>query len=139
MTAQMPDRLENKHPRMKTDLDGLYLYGVTRGDVRTSPNGWGDTNAFVAKPIRPANASICSALWRGYIAKFLLQEDGRLRLVDFEHLIGLKEWFRQPVDELLEGDFWMVLKPEFFALRTYIPFKDGLLIEDREEWFTENR
>jgi hypothetical protein len=113
VTAQWPDKLVNKHPRVK--FDGLHLYGVIRGDFRASRGDWGDADAFTAKPSRPANAARCSALWRGYVATFLLQEDGRLRLVVFDYLLGLGKWQKQEVDEFLAGDFWMVMKPEFFA------------------------
>jgi hypothetical protein len=67
----------------------------------------------------------------------LLQEDGRLRLATFEYRISLREWQEQRVDELIEGDFWMVMKPAFKGQRTYIPFREGLIVEDREQWFTE--
>jgi hypothetical protein len=117
-------------------LDGLHLYGVTRGDVRSSPNGWGE-DAFIAVPIRPAPEVICTALWRGWIAHFVLQEDGCLRLMCFRHMVEIGEWQEQPVDELIAGDFWVVMKPDFDGLRTYIPFRRGRVVEDRSEWFTE--
>lgn len=135
MTAQFPDNLENKHSRVK--LDGLHLYGVIRGDPRTSRAGWGDGPAFSSKPSRPANAVMCTALWRGYVATFVLEPDGRLRLTAFEYMLGLGKWQKQEVDELLDGDFWVVMKPEFFGQRTYIPFRDGAVVEDRDQWFTE--
>jgi hypothetical protein len=80
---------------------------------------------------------MCTALWRGYVATFVLQPDGRLRLTAFEYMLGLRKWQKQEVDELLDGDFWVVMKPEFFGQRTYIPFRDGVVVEDREQWFTE--
>jgi hypothetical protein len=51
MTTQFADKLLNLHPRVRTD--GLLLYGVIRGDPRTSPGGWGDGPAFSSKPIPP--------------------------------------------------------------------------------------
>jgi hypothetical protein len=135
VTAQFPNKLINKHPRVK--LDGLRLYGVVRGDVGAATNGWGDGDAFTTQPTPPANAVLCTALWRGYVATFLLQEDGRLKLVAFEYMLGLREWQRQEVGEQIEGDFWLVMKPEFFGQRTYVPFSDGVIVEDQEEWFTE--
>jgi len=135
MTAQYPDKLVNKHPRVKTS--GLHLYGVIRGDPRTSRAGWGDGLAFTTKPSPPSFAARSTALWRGYVATFLLQSDGRLRLVAFEYMLGLRKWQTQEVDELLDGDFWLVMKPEFNAQRTYIPFRDGMVVEDQGEWFTE--
>ncbi len=81
---------------------------------------------------------MCSALWRGYVATFVLQEDGRLRLAFFEYRLGLRKRERQEVNELLEGDFSMVMKNQFFGPRTYIPFLDGVVVEDQESWFTED-
>lgn len=135
MTAQFPDKLVNKHPRVK--LAGRRLYGVIRGDPRTSRNGWGDGPAFVTPPARPDAAIRCSALWRGYVATFVLEPDGRLRLSTFEYMLSIHEWQKQEVDELIDGDFWVVMKPAFFGPRTYIPFRDGVVVEDQEAWFTE--
>src|SRR5262245_1902702 len=135
MTAQYPDKLVNKHPRVK--LDGLHLYGVIRGDPRTSRAGWGDGDAFATRPRRPSPATLCTALWRRYVATFVLQPDGRLRLAVFEYPGALTDRRTQEVDELLAGDFWMVLKPEFEGLRTYVPFQDGVVVEDRAAWFNE--
>jgi hypothetical protein len=134
MTAQMPDKLVNRHPRVR--LDGLHLYGVVRGDIQTH-NGWGSGNAFTSRPTPPSRSVVCTALWRGYVATFVLEEDGRLRLTAFEHMVSFDEWETQPVDELLEGDFWLVMQPHFFADRTFIPFRDGHIVEDRAAWFTE--
>src|SRR5262245_58021506 len=105
MTAQFPDRLVNKHRGVK--LGRLHLYGVIRGNPRQSRSGWGSGPAFSTRPDRPAAATRCSALWRGYVATFVLQSDGRLRLTAFEYMLGLREWQRQEVDELLGGDFWL--------------------------------
>ncbi len=135
MTAQYPEKLINRHPRVK--FDKLHLYGVIRGDFRASRGGWGDGEVFTTQPSRPANVARCSALWRGYVATFVLEEDGRLRLVKFEYMLGLRKWQKQETDELLEGDFWIVMKPEFFGARTYIPFRKGVIVEDQKEWFTE--
>src|SRR5215213_11752349 len=104
MTAQAADKVVNRHPRVT--LDGLHLYGVIRGDVRASRDGWGDGPAFTTRPSRPPRAVACSALWRGYVATFVLQEDGRLRLAAFGYPAGLRKWQKQEVDELLAGDFW---------------------------------
>jgi hypothetical protein len=134
VTAQFPDKLVNNHPRVK--FDGLHLYGVVRGPAESS-GGWGEDRAFATAPSPPGNV-MCTGLWRGYVATFVLQEDGRLRLTAFEYLADLSDWQKQDVDELLVGDFRMVLAPEFFGRRTYVPFRDGAIVEDREEWFTED-
>ena len=135
MTAQYPEKLVNEHPRVK--LDRLYLYHVIRGDLNSSNYGWGDGTAFSTQPNVPSNAMRCSALWRGYVATFVLQSDGRLRLTAFEFMLSLSKWKKQNVDEVIKGDFWLVMKPAFFAPRTYVPFRDGVIVEDRVTWFTE--
>lgn len=135
MTAQYPDKLVNKHPRVR--LDGLHLYGVIRGDPHSSQGGWGDCSAFSTQPSPPADGIMCTALWRGYVATFLLQLDGQLRLTTFEYMYSVRKWQKHAVDELLDGDFWLVMKRDFFGQRTYIPFRNGVVVEDREQWFTE--
>ena len=135
MTAQAPDHLVVECPYVA--LDGLDLYGVIRGDPRKSDHGWGDGDAVATKPTHPPNVSICSALWRGCIAYFVLQEDGRLRLSRYEHLLKNDQWHKQEVDEMLVGDFWLVMKKEFFGTRTYVPFQAGVVVEDQGQWFNE--
>lgn len=134
MTVQAPEKLVNEHPRV--DLSGLSLYGVIRGDCRSN-HGYGDGNAFMTRPSPPADATVCTALWRGYIATFVLQADGRLRLECFEYPLDIENWRRQEVNELLVGDFWMLMTHVFFGPRTYVPFRDGAIVEDKEQWFTE--
>lgn len=130
MTAQLPDRLINNHPRIA--LKDLQLYGVICGDPRASESGWGDGPAF-AQPARPINTAVTSGLWRGYVATFVLQPDGRLKLDSFD----VKSAQRLVINELIDGDFWLVMKPWFHGLRTYIPFKAGYIVEEQVEWFTE--
>jgi hypothetical protein len=134
MTAQISDKLVNLHPRV--EIDGLLLYGVIRGDPREPPTGWGDGAAFAAKPTTEASVT-CTALRRGYVATFILQPDGRLKLTSFEYLLSIWEWQKQEIDELVGGDFWLVMKPNFDGDRTYMPFHEGVVVEDRGQWFTE--
>ena len=135
MTAQFAEKLVNLHPRVSTD--NLRLYGVIRGEPRTSRSGWGDGPAFAAKPAPPKASVTCTALRRGYVANFVLQPDGRLNLALFEYMLSIHEWQKQEIGELLIGDFWMVLKPHFAGDRTYVPFYDGIVIEDQEKWIIE--
>ena len=134
MTAQIPDKLVNDHPRVK--LDGLHLYGVGRGDVRTR-YGWGDRYDFATPPAPPADVPRCSALWRGYVATFRLHPDGRLELVGYDYMLSSGRRRPHPVGEWLSGDFWLVLKPSFFGPRTYLPYLAGLVVEDESAWVRE--
>lgn len=42
-----------------------------------------------------------------------------------------------PADEMITGDFWLVLKPHFRAPRTYVPFIDGGVVTDESRWVFE--
>ncbi len=136
MTAQKPDTLINRHPRVQ--FNGLKLYGVVRGDIHQEGNsGWGDEAAYRTKAVVPENVVRRTDLHRGYVATFVLEQDGRLRLRSFKFTLNSRTSQTQRVNEFIEGDFWVVLKPKFFAERTYVPFRDGIIIEDRQQWFVE--
>src|SRR5262245_29500787 len=115
MTAQAPDRLMNKHPRVK--LRGLLLYGVVRGDIHAN-SGWGQRYEFLKVPQPPKDVPRCSALWRGYTATFRLDPDGEVELVSYRYPLSLTKAETEPVNEKLTGDFWLVLKQDFFGPRT---------------------
>jgi hypothetical protein len=134
MTAQIADRLINKHPRVM--LRGLQLYGVTRGDISAN-NGWGERYKFANPPRPPEGISPCSALWRGYIATFRLDQVGELELISYRYPFGSSKAKTQRVNEKLSGDFWLVFKHNFFGPRTYVPFKDGRIVEDESTWVIE--
>lgn len=134
MTAQVPDRLMNKHPRVK--LRGMQLYGVVRGDIHAN-SGWGQRYEFAKPPTPPTDVPRCSALWRGYTATFRLDSEGELELLSYRYPRTLAKVETDPVNEKLSGDFWLVLKHNFFGPRTYVPFKEGKIVEDESEWVVE--
>ena len=129
MTIQAPDDLVNDHPRV--NLDGLALYRVIQGDISAN-YGWGSPYPFSTPP-SPPNTERCSALWRGYVATFRLHEQGSLELVSYCYQGGRTT----QVHERLVGDFWLVMKRKFFGPRTYIPFQDGVIVEDQLAWVVE--
>jgi len=135
MTAQVPDRLVNDHPRVK--FRRLHLYGIIQGDVRSN-HGWGERYRFAKPPDPPKDRRTCTALWRGYVATFRLDAHGELELVSYRYPLASSKSTTQAVHEKLSGDFWLVLKRNFFGPRTYVPFKDGKIIEDASTWFTES-
>jgi hypothetical protein len=134
MTAQVSDRLVNNHPRVK--LRGLHLYGVVRGDIDAN-RGWGERYTFVKPPQPPTDVSRCSALWRGFTSTFQIDSGGELELVSYHYPRSSGKATTEPIHEKLVGDFWLVLKHSFFGPRTYVPFKDGRIVEDETAWVIE--
>jgi hypothetical protein len=78
-----------------------------------------------------------TSLWRRYIAKYRLNQDGSLELVSYEYPISGPPG-PDPAGETLEGDFWLVLKETFFGPRTYIPFRAGKIVVDKAAWVFED-
>jgi hypothetical protein len=134
MTAQRAENLLNEHPRLR--LDGLKLYAIIRGDPRDN-YGWGEKFEFPVPPSPPANRAVCSAWWRGYVATFRLNADGTLDHVRYEYSVSIDNWVSQEVNARLTGDFWLRMAPTFFGPKTFIPFRGGRIVEDRDEWYDE--
>ena len=132
MTNQRSDELTNECTSLA--LDDLRPFGVVTGDVR-SKDGRGSKYAFKSAA-SPAEKGRVSGLWRGYISVYRLRADGRLILERYEYPF---EDNRQPdvVNELLEGDFFLVMKRRFKGPRTYIPFKSGVVVSHKDEWHAE--
>jgi hypothetical protein len=134
MTAQVPDKLINEHPRV--DFGDLQLYGIIAGDIRPSCD-WPKPFRLPTPPSPPANAATSSAWWRGYIATFRLNPDGTLDHLCYEYSLSSKEWVPQSVNDRLTGDFWLDMRPHFDDKRTYVLFRDGHVVEDRDQWYTQ--
>jgi hypothetical protein len=156
MTAQIPDELINECPDV--NLAGLYLYGVITGDIQSN-HGWGMNYPFKHKP-RPPKSGGTSANWRRYVASYRLTSEGHLKLVSYHYPASAKPmheevneqlrgdtWITiqkeafgpgaEEVNEQLVGDFWIVMKEKFFGPRVYIPFRNGVIVKDRGQWFKE--
>ena len=135
MTDQASERLDNAHPDV--NFGPLRLYRVITGDI-TANSGWGEPYPYATPPNRPDNQIPSSALWRGYVAHSLLGPDGRLTLISYSYpnVRPLGRHQSDTVNELLVGDFWLVMKPTFRAPRTYVPFRDGVILANRSEWTT---
>lgn len=153
MTTQITDELINECPDV--NLDGFYLYDIITGDIH-SKSGWGVPYPFKHQP-RQTESAGCSANRRGYVSSFQLTKDGQLKLVSYRYdafavkvrdtvtalpIVPSQKTTSDPeieyVEEQLVGDFWMVMKNVFFVPRTYIPFRAGVIVKDREQWFKEN-
>lgn len=101
----------------------------TRGEEPQSKlRGW--CKAYKAEPASIGPAS--SANWKGYVEQFRLTTEGRLILLGFTYDRDPEREHR--VDELLEGDFFMMLKQSFFSPGLYVPFRDGVLVTNHTEW-----
>jgi hypothetical protein len=135
MTDQVPDALFAEHPSI--DFGSLQLYHIIQGDPRLD-HGWGD--GLFPLPVATApyfNGPTC--LHRGYVATFVLKADGRLELRSFCRPVPGQAPRDEDVRIHLEGDFWLVMKPTFRGMRTYVPFKDGRIVTDRTQWLEETK
>lgn len=146
MTAQVADKLQNNHHCVH--FGDLRLYGL----IRTSPtesNRWsgvlGDVFDYPQLP-RKQTDGYSTACYRGYVASHRLNPDGTLTLICYEYMrmkpttIEGKESVsieidEEPVNALVTGDFWMILRPHFYSdPSTFVPFRDGHIVEDRSQW-----
>jgi len=136
VTAQAPEELVNEHPRI--DFGRLRLYAVAVGEPEDT--GWlPEDNRYPhrARP-RQATGEYITALRRGYIAHYRLRADGALELEGYTYPVG------EPIDrpgqdhddlpEVLVGDFWLVMSVKFISPTTWVPFRGGRLVEDRNAW-----
>ena len=132
MTNQLSDALLNECPEIA--FGGLFLYGVVTGDI-TKNHGWGENYEFKSKP-NLAKGILCTALWRGYVSYYKLLDDGTLMLEYFGYPLSENQ---EPdiANEQLEGDFWLVMKERFRGERTYVPFRSGRIVSDKNEWIDE--
>ena len=146
MTAQVADKLPNAHSRI--DFGELRMYGLIRQDP-SEENCWSGVLGDVfdhARPPRKQTGTYCTACYRGYVASHLLNADGTLTLLGYEYMhpedaavqgkvatpIDVE---KDPVNERVPGDFWMVLRLRFSdGPTTFVPFRDGHIIEDRRQW-----
>jgi hypothetical protein len=132
MTTQASDALINEHTEI--DFGDLHPYGISIGDIQSN-HGWGEPYPFKNLPT-PSNERI-SFLWRGYISVYKLNSDGQLILEEYAYPnLGKK---REPdiVNEIIEGDFHLIMRTEFAGMRTYIPFRSGRIVSNRDEWIIE--
>ena len=135
MTAQTPDKLVSKHPKVRARLwfASLGLFGVLRLPVY---NQICIPYEFAIKPDLENRRKIYSTdLSRRYIATFRLQADGHLVLQSYSYPTNTREFDIQNVNEKLTGDFWIVLQRHFHDnWCRLIPFRDGCVVADRKQW-----
>jgi len=130
MTEQLMDHMENKCP--KIDFEDLKPSIVILGPVEKN-HGWGIGEYEYA--VEPKSVEGFSQNWSGYLCNYRLTDKGRLVLVSYVYTIADIEL--TTVNETLEGDFYLVMKPDFHGIRTYVPFVNGLIVEDKSKWLHE--
>lgn len=137
MTEIAPDGLINEHPRAK--FEPLKPYGVACGDLQQN-HGWGERYPF-RRPARPPEDAFSTACPQGFSRVWRIDTSGHLILDRYVYPTwGTGEPARvDPVHEVLEGDFWLVMKHAFMAPRTWVCFRRGLLVPDQRHWLHEVR
>lgn len=130
MTAQIADKLVNNFNGI--GFGGLRLYSVLRGEPLDISSM--EKYSFKNSPNKN-KLEVSSACWDGYACSYELSEKGGLSLVGFWYPLSF-DTKPDKVLEVLEGDFWLCLRKEFFEQSVFVPFRDGKIVVDRGEWFT---
>jgi hypothetical protein len=133
MTAQAPEKLTNDYPGL--DFAGLKLYRVIT--EFSSSERRGKPYPFRHRAKEPSG-TVSTAMWRGHIACYRLTAEGRLQLEGFEYP-PRDDVAGERVSETLQGEFWLVLGDSFFGSRTYVPFRNGIVVTDRAQWLRDER
>ena len=90
-------------------------------------------SSYPVQPELPENPRFCTGNWNGYIANLRLHADYRLELEQFEFPY-FDDMAPQVCNAFFSGDFSVTFRPFFGGPRTEIPFRDGRIVQDREEW-----
>lgn len=129
MTNQIPDELINEFSEI--DFGNLNLDRIVTGNVTTNALATQYPFKTQPKPEPSGFLEIWSHLRRGYVAHFGLKANGELLLeyYEFPQYINAKP---QVVNEILEGDFWLVMRESFNYV--YVPFRSGKVVSEKSEW-----
>lgn len=134
MTAQIPEKFTNRVPSV--DFSGYELFSICVSDPADYKN-------YKGYPFKqkgdPDKCITCSSCWRGYVSVYELTSAGEIVLIKFEYPYGRTP--REPDDasEVLKGDFWLQFRTEFFGDKLFVPFKNGMLVTDKNEWIKFER
>lgn len=131
MTVQRPEGFICRHKDVK--LEGYFLGFVTTGNPVIQGGYCVYEFSTLPKPVK----IVSSALWRGYVSHYLLDEHGHLYLQGFEYP-GQRVEFCDIAHEKLTGDFYLAFSKGIYIDRTYVPFKDGVVVTDESLWIKEN-
>lgn len=127
MTVQIGNSLTNHCP--KVDLSGLVAGAVLTGDPTRS--GGCKAYKYATKP-DPAKLCITTACWAGHTCRYELTEEGHLKLIGFDYPFTHNE--SDDACEQFVGDFWLMLRAEYYGDRLYVSFRDGELKPEEMIW-----
>ena len=135
MTAQIANTLINEC--IDVNFSDLNLYAVLVGDIENRQN-------IASYPFKEKAAqeklNVFTACWDGYISKYKITKSKDLVLTGFEYPALLPEKIEpDETHEVVVGDFWLDMRPSFFEGFVYVPFKDGKLITNKNEWIFHDR
>ncbi|GHA36507.1 hypothetical protein ACFFLZ_22840 [Photobacterium aphoticum] len=129
MTAQIPESLINKNNEV--DFGDYDLHSICIGD----PEDYKNRKVYPFKQKGdPEKCVVCSACWRGYVSVYELVPSGEMHLVKFEYPFGRTPREPDEADEVLDGDFWLELRTEFFGDKMFVPFENGRIVTDKSKW-----
>ncbi|MDN3523083.1 hypothetical protein [Halomonas ramblicola] len=127
MTAQIPEKLINN--KGGVEFGAYKLFSIFIGE----PSGYKNRKAYPFKQKgKPQERAFCTACWRGYVSVYELKASGELYLVKFEYPFSSRK--PDAANEVLEGDFWIELRAEFFGDTMFVPFRNGKIVNDRSKW-----
>ncbi|APD93685.1 hypothetical protein BM523_06520 [Alteromonas mediterranea] len=129
MTVQFSQGFSNQCPLVS--LKGYSLYYIWQGHLFDE----GEKHFYQLKSTPdPEKVEVISACWDGYAGSYQLNAEGRLILTQFHYFLpdGLGE--SDALLEELHGDFYLEFRTHFEGDQLYVPFVDGNVIIDREQW-----
>lgn len=129
MTVQFSQGFSNQCPLVS--LKGYSLYYIWQG--HPSEEGEKHFYQLKSKP-DPEKVEVMSACWDGYAGCYQLSVEGSLVLTHFYYYLpdGLGE--SDALLEELQGDFYLEFRTHFEGDQLYVPFVDGKVIDDQEQW-----
>ena len=129
MTVQFSQGFSNQCSLFS--LKGYSLYYIWQGH----PLEEGEKHFYQLKSKPdPEKVEVMSACWDGYTGSYQLNAEGRLILTQFYYFLpdGLGE--SDALLEELQGDFYLEFRTHFEGDQLYVPFTDGKVIDDQEQW-----
>ena len=128
MTVQCSDQLIIDSASFA--LPDMHLYAVCVGDIDQPQKS--SRYPLAAIPSK-SKMTVCSALWRGYVAVYRLREDGTLALEQMKYPFS-GTVAPDDIGEVLHGDFWLELRTSFMGDIVRVPFQNGQIMLDRGTW-----